>query len=87
MVTVVFVSSGSSHATKSEERSKSIGMSKGFTVFLGVAELAGGLGRGFFCAYSIGWAGIDSDHGGRHLQENLHVAYRFPGRENLRLAP
>ena len=53
-------------------------MSKGFTVFLGVAELAGGLGRGFFCAYSIGWAGIDSDHGGRHLQEIFmwHTGFR-----------
>ncbi len=44
MVGAVFVTSGWSHVTKSEERSKSIGMSKGFTVFLGTAELAGGLG-------------------------------------------
>ena len=44
MVAVVFISSGWSHLTKSEERSKSIGMSKGFTIFLGVAEMAGGLG-------------------------------------------
>ena len=47
MVAVVFVSSGWSHVTKSEERSKSIGMSKGFTIFLGVAEVAGGLGVAF----------------------------------------
>ena len=47
MVAVVFVSSGWSDATKAEDRSKSIGMSKGFTVFLGVAELAGGLGVAF----------------------------------------
>ena len=47
MVAVVFISSGWSHATKAEERSKSIGMSKGFTVFLGAAELAGGLGVAF----------------------------------------
>lgn len=44
MVAVVFVTSGWSHVTKSEERSKSIGMSKGFTIFLGVGEVAGGLG-------------------------------------------
>jgi putative oxidoreductase len=44
MVGLVFVTSGWSHVSKSEERSKSIGMSKGFTVFLGVAEVAGGLG-------------------------------------------
>jgi putative oxidoreductase len=47
MVAAVFVSSGWSHVTKSVERSKSIGTSKGFTVFLGVAELAGGLGVAF----------------------------------------
>jgi len=47
MVGLVFVTSGWSHVTKAEERSKSIGMSKGFTVFLGIAELAGGLGVAF----------------------------------------
>lgn len=47
MVALVFVTSGWSHVAKSEERSKSIGMSKGFTIFLGAAELAGGLGVGF----------------------------------------
>jgi len=47
MVAAVFVTSGWSHATKSEERSKSIGMSQGFTLFLGVAEMAGGLGVAF----------------------------------------
>jgi putative oxidoreductase len=43
MVGLVFVTSGWSHVTKTEERSKSIGMSKGFTLFLGIAEIAGGL--------------------------------------------
>ena len=47
MVAAVFVTSGWSHATKSAERSKSIGMSQGFTVFLGIAEVAGGLGVAF----------------------------------------
>jgi putative oxidoreductase len=47
MVAVVFVSSGWSHATKAEERSRSIGMSKSFTLFLGMAELAGGFGVAF----------------------------------------
>src|SRR4029077_8716267 len=44
MVAVVFITSGWGHVRKSEERSKSIGMSKGFTIVLGVAEVAGGLG-------------------------------------------
>jgi putative oxidoreductase len=47
MVAAVFVTSGWSHATKSAERSKSIEMSQGFTIFLGVAEFAGGLGVAF----------------------------------------
>jgi putative oxidoreductase len=44
MVALVFVTSGYSHLKDPEGRSKSIGMSKGFTVFLGIAEVAGGLG-------------------------------------------
>lgn len=47
MVAAVFITSGWSHVTKSEERSKSIGMGKGFTIFLGAAEVAGGLGVAF----------------------------------------
>ena len=44
MVGAIFLSSGWSHVTHAEERAKSIGMSKGFTLFLGVAELSGALG-------------------------------------------
>jgi putative oxidoreductase len=44
MVGIVFFSSGWSHVKDPAARGKSIGMSKGFTVFLGVAELAGSLG-------------------------------------------
>lgn len=44
LVGVVFISSGWSHAKDPVTRGKSIGMSPGFTRFLGVAELAGGLG-------------------------------------------
>lgn len=44
MVGTVFLSSGWAHAIKADERSKSIGMSKGFTVFLGFIEVAGALG-------------------------------------------
>lgn len=44
MVGLVFVTSGYSHVKNPTERAKSIGMSKGFTLFLGIAELAGGLG-------------------------------------------
>ncbi|HEV2398460.1 MAG TPA: DoxX family protein [Candidatus Sulfotelmatobacter sp.] len=47
MVGLIFVTSGYSHLKDPEGRSKSIGMSKGFTVFLGMAELAGALGVAF----------------------------------------
>jgi putative oxidoreductase len=43
----VFVTSGYSHLTDPEARSKSIEMPKGFTIFLGIAEVAGGLGVAF----------------------------------------
>jgi len=44
MVGVVFISSGWKHVQNPVERGKSIGMSPGFTRFLALAELAGGLG-------------------------------------------
>ena len=47
MVGVVFITSGWSHISKSEERSKSIGLSKGLTILVGPVELLGGLGVTF----------------------------------------
>jgi putative oxidoreductase len=44
MIALVFGSSGWSHVTNLEARAKSIGMNKGFTLFLGTAELAGAAG-------------------------------------------
>jgi putative oxidoreductase len=44
LVGIVFATSGWSHMRHSEERSKSIEMSRGSTIFLGAAELLGGLG-------------------------------------------
>ena len=44
MVGLVFVTSGYSHLKDPRARASSIGMSKGFTIFLGIAEVAGGLG-------------------------------------------
>jgi len=44
MVGGVFLTSGWSHLKNPAARSKSIGMSKGFTIFLGLAEVAGSLG-------------------------------------------
>jgi putative oxidoreductase len=47
MLALVFVNSGYGHLKDPATRSKSIGMSKPFTIFLGVAEVAGGLGVAF----------------------------------------
>jgi putative oxidoreductase len=47
MVGLVFVTSGYTHLKNPEVRSKSIGMSKSFTIFLGIGEVAGGLGVTF----------------------------------------
>jgi putative oxidoreductase len=44
MVTAVFVTSGWAHFTDPKGRAKSIGTTPAFTMFLGAAELAGGLG-------------------------------------------
>jgi len=44
MIGLVFVASGYSHLKDPGARAKSIGMGKGFTIFLGIAEVAGGLG-------------------------------------------
>jgi len=47
MVGLVFVTSGYSHLKDPTARAKSIEMSKGFTIFLGIGEVAGGLGVAF----------------------------------------
>jgi len=47
MVAAVFVTSGWADVKDPKERAKSIGMSWAFAVFLGAAELAGGLGIAF----------------------------------------
>jgi putative oxidoreductase len=44
VVGIVFVSNGYEHRKDPETRSKDIDISKSFTMFLGAAELAGGLG-------------------------------------------
>ncbi len=56
MVAAVFVTSGWSHARDPAGRGQSIGMRKSFTLFLGVAELAGGLGVAF--GVLIQWAAL-----------------------------
>ena len=47
MVALIFLTSGFNHLKDPETRSKSIGMSKSLTIFLGAAEFAAGLGLTF----------------------------------------
>ena len=44
MIGLIFFTSGWSHVKNPTERGQSIGMSKSFTLFLGLSELAGSLG-------------------------------------------
>lgn len=54
LVALVFGTSGWTHLTHLEERSKSIGLSKPFTAVLGIAEVAGavGLATGVFARWA-----------------------------------
>ena len=47
MIAAVFVTSGWYHVKDPKGRAKSIGLSPGLTIFIGVAEIAGGLGVAF----------------------------------------
>ncbi len=58
MVGLVFASSGYSHLKNPQARANSIGMSKAFTIFLGAAEVAGGLGVAFGVLLQIAALGL-----------------------------
>src|SRR5438046_7461195 len=58
MVGLVFITSGWNHLKDPEARSRDIGMSKGFTIFLGAAEVAGSLGVIFGVLTQLAAAGL-----------------------------
>src|SRR5437667_8986168 len=58
MVGLVFITSGWKHLKDPEARSKDVGMSKGFTIFLGAAEVAGSLGVIFGVLTQLAAAGL-----------------------------
>src|ERR1700748_1130134 len=58
MVGLVFITSGYSDLKSPEARSKSIEMSKGFTIFLGIAEVAGSLGVAFGVCTQLAAVGL-----------------------------
>ena len=56
MIAVVFAASGFGHLKAPRQRAESIGMSVPFTVFLGIAEIAGALG--LVAGVLMQWAAI-----------------------------
>ncbi len=58
MVGIVFFTSGWNHLANPEERSKSLGLSKGFTIFIGLAEAAGALGLIFGVFTQVAASGL-----------------------------
>jgi putative oxidoreductase len=58
MVGLVFITSGWRHLNDPEARSKDIGMSKSFTIFLGAAEVTGSLGIIFGGLTQLAAAGL-----------------------------
>src|SRR5258708_28969705 len=79
MVAAVFVTSGWSHITDPKGRATSIGMTPAFTVFLGVAEVAGGLGVAFGVLTQLAAIGLTLIMPGA-IQEKIFVWHtRFLG--------
>jgi putative oxidoreductase len=58
MVAAIFFTSGWSHLKDPEQRGKSIGLSKGFTTGLGLAETLGSLGIAFGVLTQLAAAGL-----------------------------
>jgi putative oxidoreductase len=58
MVGIVFITSGWNDVKDPEARSKDIEASKGFTILLGAAELAGGLGAIFSVVAQLAAMGL-----------------------------
>src|SRR5258708_37698092 len=58
LVALVFADSGWKHLRGPGDRAKSIGMSKGFTIFLGAAEILGAVGVAFGGLTQLAPAGL-----------------------------
>ena len=78
MVGLVFITSGWKHLKDPGARSKDIGMSKGFTIFLGAAEVAGSLSN-FWRSHATRCGGFDIANVRRDSEEDFCLAHRFLG--------
>jgi putative oxidoreductase len=86
MVGLVFVTSSYRHLKDPAARAKDIGMSTGFTIFLGIAEVAGGLGIAFGVLTQLAAFGLILIMLGAIQKKIFSLAYRLLGRQSLRLA-
>src|SRR5438445_777789 len=85
MVAVVFLDSGWNHLKNPVERSKSIGASPRFTVFLGSAEVAGSIGVALGLLTQLAAIGLILIMLGA-IQKKIFVKDGVLGRPSLRLA-
>jgi putative oxidoreductase len=82
MVAAEFLPSGWSHLTRPDERSKQIGQSKGFTIFLGAAEVLASLGLIFGILTQLAAIGLILVMLGAMLKKILVWHTGFWGRNN-----
>ena len=68
-----------------DERAKSIGMSKGFTLFLAGAEVAGGIAVAIGFLPQLAAIGLIRSSARRHSKEDFRLEDRLLGRRRLRL--
>ena len=80
MVGIVLITSGWNHLKDPEARRKDIGMSKGFTVFLGAAEVAGSLGVIVGVLTQLAAAGLILLMLGAIQKKDFRLAHRLLGR-------
>ncbi|HVR23345.1 MAG TPA: hypothetical protein VMU26_08480 [Candidatus Polarisedimenticolia bacterium] len=83
MIGLPFVTSGYKDLKDPTGRAKRIGMSKAFTIFLGIAGVAGRLG-GFWSSHPACWLRSDPDHVRRHSEKDFHLAHRVVGARKVR---
>jgi DoxX len=79
MVGIVFITSGWNHLKDPEARSKDIGMSKGFTIFLGASEVAGSLGVIFWRSHATRCGRFDIANARRDSEKDFRLAHRLLG--------
>jgi putative oxidoreductase len=85
MIGFVFVNSGYRHLKDPTGRAKSIPMSKAFTIFLGIAEVAGSLGVAFGVLTQLAAFGLILIMFGA-IQKKMFTWHRLLGRERFGLA-